>query len=87
MTIQDDIASNLNAVNINPNLNTEWNISTLYFKTMFIGCPESGYYGADCSVPWPDPNCAYCDSKNGGCQVCEMGYQGHQCEIGNFKFS
>lgn len=54
---------------------------------MFIGCPESGYYGADCSVPCPDPKCAFCDSKNGSCQVCEKGYQGHQCEIGNLKFS
>nr|XP_022308884.1 cell death abnormality protein 1-like isoform X1 [Crassostrea virginica] len=44
------------------------------------GCPEPGYYGSNCSVPCPDPNCRYCHLDTGTCQICEPGYEGHRCE-------
>ncbi|XP_078330738.1 uncharacterized protein LOC144624704 [Crassostrea virginica] len=46
-----------------------------------LGCRELGYYGLNCSIPCPDPNCRYCDAENGSCQGCKPGYQGHHCEL------
>lgn len=54
--------------------------------TTFIGCSEPGTFGANCSIPCPDPHCLYCDSENGSCQGCKPGYQGHHCELGNMIF-
>nr|XP_022308874.1 receptor-type tyrosine-protein phosphatase T-like [Crassostrea virginica] len=45
------------------------------------GCPSPGLYGPNCSIPCPDPNCHHCNSENGRCQGCKLGYEGHQCEI------
>nr|XP_022307322.1 uncharacterized protein LOC111113376 [Crassostrea virginica] len=46
------------------------------------GCPRSGYYGNNCSVPCPDPQCNYCDLDTGTCRGgCNPGYKGHRCEL------
>nr|XP_034317062.1 multiple epidermal growth factor-like domains protein 11 [Crassostrea gigas] len=45
------------------------------------GCPATGYFGSNCSVPCPDVNCQYCHIKTGTCQGCKPGYKGHRCEI------
>nr|XP_022306413.1 multiple epidermal growth factor-like domains protein 10 [Crassostrea virginica] len=46
------------------------------------GCPRSGYYGNNCSVPCPDPQCNYCDLDTGTCRGgCNPGYKGHKCEL------
>ncbi|XP_061194968.1 uncharacterized protein LOC133203139 [Saccostrea echinata] len=44
------------------------------------GCPVTGYYGSNCSLPCPGSNCRYCHIQSGVCQGCKSGYQGHQCE-------
>ena len=49
------------------------------------GCPTPGFYGVSCSIPCPDPNCRYCHIETGVCLGCKPGYQGHQCESGNFS--
>ncbi|XP_078330554.1 uncharacterized protein LOC111113675 [Crassostrea virginica] len=54
---------------------------TLVMYSMAIPrCPFPGVYGANCSIPCPDPNCRYCHIETGACQGCKPGYQGHQCE-------
>ncbi|XP_065943507.1 scavenger receptor class F member 2-like isoform X2 [Magallana gigas] len=45
------------------------------------GCPATGYFGSNCSVPCPDVNCQYCHIETGTCQGCKPGYKGHRCEI------
>ncbi|XP_078329144.1 uncharacterized protein LOC111112849 isoform X3 [Crassostrea virginica] len=55
------------------------------------GCPNPGYYGNNCSIPCPDPQCKYCDLETGTCRGgCNPGYQGHKCELacpnGTFGF-
>ncbi|XP_078329142.1 uncharacterized protein LOC111112849 isoform X1 [Crassostrea virginica] len=46
------------------------------------GCPNPGYYGNNCSIPCPDPQCKYCDLETGTCRGgCNPGYQGHKCEL------
>nr|XP_034318893.1 multiple epidermal growth factor-like domains protein 10 isoform X3 [Crassostrea gigas] len=45
------------------------------------GCPATGYFGFNCSVPCPDVNCQYCHIETGTCQGCKPGYQGHRCEL------
>ena len=57
-----------------------------FFFSMFLGCPETGYYGPDCSLSCPDPNCRYCHLETGVCQGCEPGYEGHHCELSNLYF-
>ncbi|XP_065928042.1 angiopoietin-1 receptor-like [Magallana gigas] len=53
-----------------------------------FGCPTSGYYGSNCSIPCPDVNCRYCHIETGTCQGCKPGYQGQHCELecSNVKF-
>ena len=48
----------------------------------FLGCPEYGYYGKNCSIPCRDPHCRYCHLESGTCQRCEPGYYGGHCELG-----
>uniref|UniRef100_A0A8W8MSS1 Uncharacterized protein n=1 Tax=Magallana gigas TaxID=29159 RepID=A0A8W8MSS1_MAGGI len=48
------------------------------------GCPTTGYYGLNCSVPCPDVNCQYCHIETGTCQGCKPGYKGHRCDLGTF---
>lgn len=45
------------------------------------GCPTSGYYGRDCSLPCP-PNCqeGHCDIIEGTCLGCVPGYTGPNCD-------
>eukprot|EP00105_Crassostrea_gigas_P019970 XP_011438627.1 PREDICTED: platelet endothelial aggregation receptor 1 [Crassostrea gigas] len=45
------------------------------------GCPETGFYGSNCSIPCPDVNCQYCHIETGYSQCCKPGYQGHHCEL------
>eukprot|EP00105_Crassostrea_gigas_P034461 XP_019918609.1 PREDICTED: multiple epidermal growth factor-like domains protein 6 isoform X1 [Crassostrea gigas] len=45
------------------------------------GCPATGYFGSNCSVPCPDVNCQYCHIETGTCQGCKPGYQGNRCEL------
>ncbi|XP_065943736.1 uncharacterized protein [Magallana gigas] len=45
------------------------------------GCPATGYFGSNCSVPCPDVNCQYCHIETGTCQGCKPGYKGHRCEL------
>lgn len=49
----------------------------------YLGCPTTGYYGFNCSIPCPYVNCRYCDIKTGTCQGCKPGYRGHRCELRN----
>ncbi|XP_078327321.1 uncharacterized protein LOC111115469 [Crassostrea virginica] len=44
------------------------------------GCPIPGFYGSNCSIPCPDPNCHNCHIEPGTCNGCKRGYQGHQCK-------
>ncbi|XP_052693904.1 multiple epidermal growth factor-like domains protein 11 [Crassostrea angulata] len=45
------------------------------------GCPATGYFGSNCSVPCSDVNCQYCHIETGTCQGCKPGYKGHRCEM------
>eukprot|EP00105_Crassostrea_gigas_P010418 XP_011425691.1 PREDICTED: cell death abnormality protein 1 [Crassostrea gigas] len=45
------------------------------------GCPVTGFYGSNCSIPCPDVNCQYCHIETGYSQCCKPGYQGHHCEL------
>eukprot|EP00105_Crassostrea_gigas_P037367 XP_019921515.1 PREDICTED: multiple epidermal growth factor-like domains protein 6 isoform X2 [Crassostrea gigas] len=45
------------------------------------GCPVTGYFGSNCSVPCPDVNCQYCHIETGTCHGCIPGYQGYRCEL------
>ncbi|XP_065933782.1 multiple epidermal growth factor-like domains protein 10 [Magallana gigas] len=45
------------------------------------GCPATGYFGSNCSVPCPDINCQYCHIETGTCQGCKPGFKGHRCEM------
>ncbi|XP_052695878.1 uncharacterized protein LOC128174349 [Crassostrea angulata] len=47
------------------------------------GCPSTGFYGSNCSIPCPDVNCQYCHIETGYSQCCKPGYQGHHCELGD----
>lgn len=53
------------------------------FGILFKGCPSTGLYGHNCSIPCPDINCKYCHPETGTCQGCKPGYKGHHCELGN----
>lgn len=48
----------------------------------FKGCPATGCYGSNNSLPCPDVNCQYCHKETGTCQMCKPGYKGQQCELG-----
>nr|XP_022306625.1 platelet endothelial aggregation receptor 1-like isoform X1 [Crassostrea virginica] len=45
------------------------------------GCPISGFYGENCSIPCPK-NCQerYCDIVSGACRGCDVGYLGQKCD-------
>lgn len=45
------------------------------------GCPATGCYGSNNSLPCPDVNCQYCHEETGTCQMCKPGYKGQQCEL------
>uniref|UniRef100_A0A8W8P3B7 Scavenger receptor class F member 2 n=1 Tax=Magallana gigas TaxID=29159 RepID=A0A8W8P3B7_MAGGI len=45
------------------------------------GCPTTGYFGFNCSVPCPDVNCQYCHIETGTCHVCKTGYRSYRCEL------
>nr|XP_034322209.1 platelet endothelial aggregation receptor 1-like isoform X1 [Crassostrea gigas] len=53
------------------------------------GCPVTGYYGEDCSLPCPQ-NCqeGHCHIVDGTCLGCVPGYTGARCdtECNNFKY-
>lgn len=54
---------------------------------LFLGCPTTGFYGSNCSIPCPDVNCRYCHIETGTCQGCKPGYEGHRCELSNIAIS
>eukprot|EP00105_Crassostrea_gigas_P004906 XP_011418275.1 PREDICTED: protein draper isoform X1 [Crassostrea gigas] len=45
------------------------------------GCPATGCYGSNNTLPCPDVNCQYCHIETGTCQDCKPGYQGYRCEL------
>nr|XP_034318885.1 multiple epidermal growth factor-like domains protein 10 isoform X1 [Crassostrea gigas] len=45
------------------------------------GCPATGCYGSNNTLPCPDVNCQYCHIETGTCHGCRTGYQGHRCEL------
>lgn len=45
------------------------------------GCPATGCYGSNNSLPCPDVNCQHCHKETGTCQVCQPGYKGQQCQL------
>nr|XP_022308425.1 multiple epidermal growth factor-like domains protein 10 [Crassostrea virginica] len=45
-----------------------------------FGCPTSGYYGTNCSIPCPEHCLTHCHIEKGTCQACKPGYQGQRCE-------
>ncbi|XP_052695886.1 uncharacterized protein LOC128174358 [Crassostrea angulata] len=50
------------------------------------GCPVTGFYGSNCSIPCPDVNCQYCHIETGYSQCCKPGYQGQRCELAKGKY-
>ena len=52
------------------------------FNDLILGCKRPAYYGSNCDIPCPDPNCRYCHIETGACQGCKPGYKGHQCDLG-----
>lgn len=50
------------------------------------GCPTSGYYGINCSIPCPEHCLTHCHIEKGTCQACKPGYQGQRCEQGDIFF-
>nr|XP_034318694.1 uncharacterized protein LOC105319650 [Crassostrea gigas] len=49
------------------------------------GCPTTGCYGSNNTLPCPDVNCQYCHVETGTCQRCRPGYQGYRCELGQIS--
>uniref|UniRef100_A0A8W8NZG7 Scavenger receptor class F member 2 n=1 Tax=Magallana gigas TaxID=29159 RepID=A0A8W8NZG7_MAGGI len=47
----------------------------------FKGCPATGCYGSNNSLPCPYENCQQCHKQTGTCQVCKPGYKGQQCKL------
>uniref|UniRef100_A0A8W8NY44 Scavenger receptor class F member 2 n=1 Tax=Magallana gigas TaxID=29159 RepID=A0A8W8NY44_MAGGI len=45
------------------------------------GCPATGCYGSNNSLPCPYENCQQCHKQTGTCQVCKPGYKGQQCKL------
>ncbi|XP_052691406.1 cell death abnormality protein 1-like [Crassostrea angulata] len=56
-------------------------VYTALCEVEVYGCPATGYFGSNCSVPCTDVNCQYCHIETGTCQGCKPGYKGHRCEI------
>ncbi|XP_052692805.1 multiple epidermal growth factor-like domains protein 11 isoform X1 [Crassostrea angulata] len=56
-------------------------VSTDLCEVEVFGCPATGYFGSNCSVPCSDVNCQYCHIESGTCQGCKPGYKGHRCEM------
>lgn len=60
-------------------------IIMIFEKNIFFkGCPATGCYGSNGSLPCPDVNCQDCHKETGTCQVCKPGYKGQQCELGMY---
>uniref|UniRef100_A0A8W8NYJ3 EGF-like domain-containing protein n=1 Tax=Magallana gigas TaxID=29159 RepID=A0A8W8NYJ3_MAGGI len=61
----------------------------LFSLGSMYGCPVTGYYGEDCSLPCPQ-NCqeGHCHIVDGTCLGCVPGYTGARCdtECNNFKY-
>ncbi|XP_078329800.1 uncharacterized protein LOC144624230 [Crassostrea virginica] len=45
-----------------------------------FGCAEAGFYGINCSIPCPEPNCRYCHPETGTCQEYQQGFEGDNCK-------
>eukprot|EP00105_Crassostrea_gigas_P007522 XP_011421800.1 PREDICTED: uncharacterized protein LOC105324433 [Crassostrea gigas] len=64
-----------------PDIYSEY-AASLLCEVEVYGCPATGYFGSNCSIPCPDVNCQYCHIETGTCQGCKPGYQGHRCKLG-----
>ena len=48
-----------------------------------LTCPSPGYYGKNCSLKCPqDCHDGYCDSMEGTCLGCKLGFFGPICNMG-----
>ena len=45
-----------------------------------VGCAEAGFYGINCSIPCPEPNCRNCHPETGTCQEYQQGFEGDNCK-------
>uniref|UniRef100_K1QQH6 Uncharacterized protein n=1 Tax=Magallana gigas TaxID=29159 RepID=K1QQH6_MAGGI len=59
---------------------------TLKYIIHIKGCPATGCYGSNNTLPCPDVNCQYCHIETGTCQDCKPGYQGYRCELGKVAY-
>ncbi|XP_052695853.1 uncharacterized protein LOC128174318 [Crassostrea angulata] len=62
------------------------NVNNDLCEVEVYGCPATGFYGSNCSIPCPDVNCQYCHIETGYSQCCKPGYQGQRCELAKGKY-